>query len=90
MLKYRRSRCAHAVGDGTVNSVNEYHTVIDFDAHGVRTFASPPCCARSVIDTGACQTGQSRTASETSFCHNVVAGHTLSSSTNRPGGSYVW
>jgi hypothetical protein len=21
--------------------VNEYHTVIDFDAHGVRTFSSP-------------------------------------------------
>lgn len=28
-------------GDGTVSSVNEYHTVIDFDAHGVRTFSSP-------------------------------------------------
>jgi hypothetical protein len=24
-----------------VSSVNEYHTVIDFDAHGVRTFSSP-------------------------------------------------
>ena len=28
-------------GDGTLHSVNEYHTVIDFDAHGVRTFSSP-------------------------------------------------
>ena len=28
-------------GDGTVTSVNVYHTVIDFDAHGVRTFSSP-------------------------------------------------
>ena len=28
-------------GDGTVSRVNEYHTVIDFDAHGVRTFSSP-------------------------------------------------
>jgi len=28
-------------GDGTVQSVNEYHTVIDFDAHGKRTFVSP-------------------------------------------------
>jgi hypothetical protein len=27
-------------GDGTVQSVDEYHTRIDFDAHGVRTFAS--------------------------------------------------
>jgi hypothetical protein len=27
-------------GDGTVRSVNEYHTIIDFDAHGERTFAS--------------------------------------------------
>ena len=28
-------------GDGTLVSANEYHTVIDFDAHGVRTFSSP-------------------------------------------------
>jgi len=35
-------RVAHLqYGDGTINSVNEYHTVIDFDAHGVRTFSSP-------------------------------------------------
>jgi hypothetical protein len=35
-------RVAHdAYGDGTVTRVNEYHTVIDFDAHGVRTFSSP-------------------------------------------------
>jgi len=35
-------RVAHAqYGDGTVTSVNEYHTVIHFDAHGVRTFVSP-------------------------------------------------
>ena len=25
-------------GHGTVSSVNEYHTRIDFDEHGVRTF----------------------------------------------------
>jgi hypothetical protein len=43
MLKYSSGdRVAHTqYGDGTVNSVNEYHTVIDFDAHGVRTFSSP-------------------------------------------------
>ena len=35
-------RVAHAqYGDGTVSRVNEYHTVIDFDAHGERTFVSP-------------------------------------------------
>lgn len=35
-------RVAHAqYGDGTVSSVNQYHTVIEFDAHGVRTFVSP-------------------------------------------------
>jgi len=28
-------------GDGTVMAVNEYHTVIDFDAHGSRLFATP-------------------------------------------------
>jgi hypothetical protein len=28
-------------GHGTVSSVNEYHTVIDFDEHGRRTFVSP-------------------------------------------------
>lgn len=34
-------RIAHAqYGDGTVSTVNQYHTVIDFDAHGMRTFAS--------------------------------------------------
>lgn len=27
-------------GDGTVLSVNTYHTKIDFDAHGPRTFLS--------------------------------------------------
>jgi hypothetical protein len=43
MLKYTPGdRVAHTqYGDGTVNSVNEYHTVIDFDAHGVRMFSSP-------------------------------------------------
>ena len=25
-------------GDGTVTAANEYHTVIDFDNHGPRTF----------------------------------------------------
>jgi len=34
-------RVAHSqYGDGTVTSVNEYHTRITFDAHGPRTFAS--------------------------------------------------
>ncbi len=28
-------------GDGTVSRADEYHTVIDFDAHGRRTFSSP-------------------------------------------------
>ncbi len=27
-------------GDGTVSFVNQYHTKIDFDDHGLRTFAS--------------------------------------------------
>ena len=27
-------------GEGTVCSVNSYHTKIDFDAHGMRTFAT--------------------------------------------------
>jgi hypothetical protein len=36
------NRVAHAqYGDGTITSVNEYHTVIEFDAHGKRTFVSP-------------------------------------------------
>jgi hypothetical protein len=43
MLKYTPGdRVAHTqYGDGTLHSVNQYHTVIDFDAHGVRTFSSP-------------------------------------------------
>ena len=43
MLKYAPGdRVRHTqYGDGTLHSVNEYHTVIDFDAHGVRTFSSP-------------------------------------------------
>jgi hypothetical protein len=28
-------------GDGTVTAANEYHTIIDFDEHGTRTFATP-------------------------------------------------
>jgi hypothetical protein len=27
-------------GDGTITASNEYHTVIDFDEHGSRTFSS--------------------------------------------------
>jgi hypothetical protein len=27
-------------GTGTVRSVDEYHTVIDFDEHGIRRFAT--------------------------------------------------
>ena len=35
-------RVTHAqYGDGTLVSSNEYHTIIDFDAHGLRTFSSP-------------------------------------------------
>jgi hypothetical protein len=35
-------RVTHAqYGDGTLVSANEYHTVIDFDGHGRRTFSSP-------------------------------------------------
>jgi hypothetical protein len=43
MLKYGPGdRVSHTqYGNGTLTSVNEYHTVIDFDAHGVRTFSSP-------------------------------------------------
>ena len=28
-------------GDGTVLIGNDHHTVVDFDAHGARTFATP-------------------------------------------------
>jgi hypothetical protein len=28
-------------GTGTVTDVNERHTVIDFDAHGIRRFSTP-------------------------------------------------
>lgn len=35
-------RVAQAVfGHGTITAVNEYHTVIDFDEHGVRRFSTP-------------------------------------------------
>ena len=41
-LRSTGDRVAHAqYGDGTVSSANQYHTVIEFDAHGARTFASP-------------------------------------------------
>ena len=40
-LRNAGDRVAHAqYGDGTVSRANEYHTVIEFDAHGLRTFAS--------------------------------------------------
>ena len=36
------NRVAHGeYGDGTVTRSDEYHTVIDFDGHGPRTFSSP-------------------------------------------------
>lgn len=35
-------RVNHATyGDGTIDSVNEFHTKITFDAHGLRTFQTP-------------------------------------------------
>jgi hypothetical protein len=35
-------RVTHAhYGEGTIIDVNEYHTRIDFDEHGLRTFSSP-------------------------------------------------
>ena len=35
-------RVAHVqYGDGTLVSTNEYHTVIEFDGHGLRTFSTP-------------------------------------------------
>ena len=41
-LRSPGARVTHAqYGDGTVSRANEYHTVIDFDAHGERTFVSP-------------------------------------------------
>ena len=34
-------RVHHAVyGDGTVTAVNQYHTRVTFDAHGLKTFVS--------------------------------------------------
>ena len=34
-------RVNHSVyGDGTITSVNQYHTRITFDVHGLRTFVS--------------------------------------------------
>lgn len=39
-------------GAGTITAANEYHTVIDFDEHGSRTFATPavqlePCYSQA-------------------------------------------
>ncbi len=28
-------------GPGTITGINEFHTVIDFDEHGVHTFSTP-------------------------------------------------
>ena len=40
-LRKAGDRVAHAqYGHGTLSSLNEYHTVIEFDAHGTRTFVS--------------------------------------------------
>ena len=36
------ARVNHATyGDGTIKAVNEYHTRIEFDGVGLRTFATP-------------------------------------------------
>jgi hypothetical protein len=34
-------------GDGTVRNVNEYHTAIEFDSVGLRTFATPKVVLQS-------------------------------------------
>ena len=42
------ARVAHVeYGDGTVMRADEYHTVIQFDEHGLRTFSSPRVVLRS-------------------------------------------
>jgi hypothetical protein len=42
------ARVAHVeYGDGTVTRADEFHTVVDFDAHGVRMFSSPRVVLRS-------------------------------------------
>ena len=47
-------RVAHAqYGERTVSSVNQYHTVIEFDAHGARPSVSPSRRADTLHNTGA-------------------------------------
>jgi len=42
------ARVAHVeYGDGTVTRADEFHTVVDFDAHGVRMFSSPRVTLKS-------------------------------------------
>ena len=57
-------------GDGTVKSVDTYHTRIEFDEHGVRTFASdkvvltPASTAAPVRPAGRRKRAVSRPAAE--------------------------
>jgi hypothetical protein len=37
-------------GSGTITAANQYHTVIDFDEHGIRTFSTP------LVQLGHCDT----------------------------------
>ena len=42
------ARVAHVeYGDGTVTRADEFHTIVDFDAHGVRMFSSPRVVLKS-------------------------------------------
>lgn len=56
-------RVAHVeYGDGTVTRANEYHTVIDFDAHGPRTFSSPRVVLRAATSAAPVKTPRRRAA----------------------------
>ena len=42
------ARVAHVeYGDGTVTRADEFHTIVDFDAHGVHMFSSPRVVLKS-------------------------------------------
>jgi hypothetical protein len=52
-------------GDGTITRVDQYHTVIEFDEHGTRTFSSPLVVLTSAATSAPAKTPRKRARKST-------------------------
>ncbi len=81
-------RIAHVqYGDGTVTSVDEYHTRITFDAHGLHTFVSKLVTLASSDTPAPTRAARRQRRAPASVTAMVRDSSTKSEATNRKAGS---